>query len=469
MIESKLIEYIKWHQLLEQGKTVVVGVSGGPDSMALLSFLNSIRSAWDLTLIALSVEHGLRGQVSLDDLSYVEQMCEEWEIAFEGTSVDVASYKKAHQVGTQVAARELRYSFFREQMEKHQADYLALGHHADDQLETMLMNLARSSTPEALSGIPIRRTFATGMIIRPFLCVTREEIEAYCQSKGIVPRRDASNEDIKYTRNAVRKKISPLIKELNPNVHRGLQHLSTSLMADAEYLAERTRKMVDSIVTFNPDKQEAFFDVKTFKSYPSALQRRAFHLILNHLYHETPKNVSYIHEENFFNLLKQNGGHKKLDLPEQVQVTKSYLDVTFHMADNDSNSHPFRMPLTIPGETILPDDSKLIAKEVSHPDFKGKYTYICNHDHIDFPLYVRTRKSGDRMGWKGLHGHKKLKDIFIDYKVPLSDRDGWPIVTDDNDQILWLIGLKKNQVEQLSTATSYIQLTYEKVKGEHHA
>lgn len=462
MMESKLIKYIKQHHLMEQGKTVLVGVSGGPDSMALLSFLRSIRDDWELTLIALSVEHGLRGQVSLDDLAYVEQMCKKWDIMFEGTSVDVASYKEEYQVGTQVAARELRYSFFKEQMDKHHADYLALGHHADDQLETMLMNLARSGNPQALAGIPIKRKFATGMIIRPFFCVTREDIESYCESKGIVARRDASNEDTTYTRNAVRKNLTPLIKELNPNVHRSLQHLSESLQEDTVYLREQALKMVENVVTFLPDKRKASFELKTFMSYPSALQRRAFHLILNHLYDELPKNLSYIHEENFFNLLKQGNGNKKMDLPEQLQVTKSYQNVTFHVAVDESISHPFHMRLNVPGETILPDGSKLIAEEINNPCFKGKYTYVCSRDKVTYPLHVRTRRDGDRMRWKGLQGHKKLKDIFIDHKVPLQARKDWPIVTDDNDYILWLIGLKKNQTEQSSTKKSYIQLTYEK-------
>src|SRR5699024_2116818 len=303
LMEQKLMEYMKRHHLLQQNKTVMIGVSGGPDSLALLSFFHSIREDWGLSLTALSVDHGLRGEVSREDMEYVKHICAKWDITFEGTSVDVASYKLAYQVGTQVAARELRYAFFKEQMEKNDADFLALGHHADDQLETMLMNFARSSNPKALSGIPVKRQFATGMIIRPFLCVTRNEIESYCERNGIIPRIDVSNEDITYTRNAVRKNLAPLIKELNPNIHMGLQHLSISLQADEVYLTEQAKKMAETVVTFTPGNKEASFDMKTFGLYPSALQRRVFHLILNHLYSELPRNLSHIHEANFFDLL----------------------------------------------------------------------------------------------------------------------------------------------------------------------
>lgn len=454
---------MKHHHLLEPNKTVLVGVSGGPDSLALLSFLLSIRDDWNLTLIALSVDHQLRGEDSQEDLAYVKYICEKRNIMFEGTSVDVALYKVKHQVGTQVAARELRYTFFKEQMEKHHASFLALGHHADDQLETMIMNLARSSNPKALSGIPIKRQFATGMVIRPLLCVTKEEIESYCRTKGIIPRMDASNEDTAYTRNAVRKNIAPLFKELNPNVHAGLQHLSESLQADAALLTEQAGKMVADIVTFAPRKTKASFEMKTFQSYPSALQRRAYHLILNHLYKELPKNLSYIHEENFFCLLKSYDGNKEMDLPGKLKVVKSYGNVTFYMEyTKQSSNNPYNILLTVPGETILPDGSRLIAKQVKSPSDKGKYTYVCNPKRVPLPLHIRTRKEGDRMGWKGLHGRKKIKDIFIDNKIPPEERVDWPIITDDTDQILWVVGLKKNQEEQQTTEQLYIQLTYER-------
>src|SRR5690625_55832 len=122
MMEQKLIDYMKNHHLLEHDKTVMIGVSGGPDSLALLSFFNSIREEWELSLIALSVDHGLRGEVSREDLEYVKRICAKLDIKFEGTSVDVESYKLRHRVGTQVAARDLRYTFFKEQMKKHRAD-----------------------------------------------------------------------------------------------------------------------------------------------------------------------------------------------------------------------------------------------------------------------------------------------------------------------------------------------------------
>src|SRR5699024_838554 len=136
---------------LKKGSTILIGVSGGPDSIALLHLYHQLREEWNLHIIALAVDHQLRGESSKTDVAFVESICQEWDIPFQSTNVDVNQYKKQKKVGTQVAARELRYAYFKEQCKKHQANYLALGHHGDDQVETMLMNFTRSSNPVALA------------------------------------------------------------------------------------------------------------------------------------------------------------------------------------------------------------------------------------------------------------------------------------------------------------------------------
>lgn len=455
---QQITAFINNHQLLEKNSTVLAGISGGPDSMALLSVLRSLQEAWELKVIALSVDHQLRGKDSRDDLAYVKDVCRKWDILFEGTSVDVTSFKKEHQVGTQVAARELRYQFFKTQMEKYQAGFLALGHHADDQIETVLMNLARSGNPETLTGIPMKRSFASGMIIRPLLCVRKKDIESYCRMKGITPRFDASNADTAYTRNAVRKHIIPYFKELNPNVHQSLEHLSESLREDAAFLEEMARQMAERVVTFEAGK--ASFAIKTFKSYPSALQRRTYHLILSHLYTEIPKDLSYKHEKSFFQFMENKEGNKTMDLPHPLKIAKTYGHVTIYDTFFESDDSAYDIFVNIPGETSIPGGSKLLSSQSEYHDTKGKYTYVCSRSEVVFPLHVRTRKQGDRMQWEGLGGSKKLKDIFIDYKVPSQERDRWPIVTDHTGCVLWLVGLKKRKLAESANKEPYIYLTY---------
>src|SRR5690625_882865 len=167
-MNDRVIEFMKKHQLIQKNATVLIGVSGGPDSMALLHFYRSIKNDWNLKIQAISVDHELRGPESREDLEYVEDICHKWGISFMKASIDVKGYQKERRISTQVAARKVRYQFFEEQMNDINADYLALGHHGDDQVETILMALVRSTSTSALSGIPIKRKFAKGYIVRPF-------------------------------------------------------------------------------------------------------------------------------------------------------------------------------------------------------------------------------------------------------------------------------------------------------------
>ncbi|MGP4063283.1 tRNA lysidine(34) synthetase TilS [Oceanobacillus sp. M65] len=460
-MKNTILSFIKGKQLLTMNATVLIGVSGGPDSMALLHFLKSLRKEWQLKLIAISVDHQLRGEESLEDLHYVKEMCKQWDIQFVGTSLDVPAYKETHHLGTQIAARELRYQFFAEQMQRFNASYLALGHHGDDQVETMLMEFVRSASSNTLSGIPVKRTFATGRIIRPFLCVTKKEIEAYCVAEQIVPRIDPSNNEINYTRNYFRKQVLPLIKEKNSNIHTTMQHLSETLQEDENFLQMEAKNMVKAVVGTNLSNCEAMFEINSFKQYPRALQRRAFHLILNYLYEDLPKNLSYVHEAHFFSLLQSEKSNVQIDFPHHLKLEKSYANVRFYFETQQEQGGTFHNIMEIPGKVSLPDGSTVTALSVNKCTEEDELTYFCSMDQVALPLHIRTRQFGDKMRWKGLNGSKKVKDIFIDAKIPRNERDTWPIVTDNNGEILWLIGLKKGYPKRKSNSASYIQLHYE--------
>jgi len=463
-MKEEVLQFINKHQLIRRKATVLIGTSGGPDSMALLHFLHSIREKWELKLICISVDHGIRGEDSLADLHYVETICEKWEIPFIGTSVDVPSYKREKNISDEVAARELRYRFFKKQMERFQADYLALGHHGDDQVETMLMSLTRSANSRAFSGIPVTRPFGTGMIIRPFLCITKDAILNYCAENDIASRIDPTNFETNYTRNFFRKHVVPLIKEKNKNIHTTIRHLSETLQEDEDFLLKEAEKVVKDAADLNSEKKICTIQINLFTRHPLALQRRAFHLILNYLYDEMPKNLSYIHDEHFFALLKYDKGNAQIDFPFNLKLEKSYGRLHFYFSHQSkaTNDSSYFKPLDIPGKIILPDGSTVSATFVDHPYDDDFHVFTCSVEQIALPLHIRNRKPGDRMTWRGLNGSKKLKDLFIDYKVPVKERGRWPIVVDDQGKILWLIGLKKNYPEVQPEKGIFIQLHYDK-------
>jgi len=461
-MKNKLMAFVKKHQLLNKNSTVLVGVSGGPDSLVLLHFLKSIREEWKLRVIAVTIDHRLRQEESKEDVLYVEKICRDWEIPCVTTSLNVPKYKATNQLGTQMAARELRYQFLQEQMEAYTADYLALGHHADDQVETMLMEMMRVADSAALKGIPVKRKFAEGFIIRPLLALSKDEILGYCKKMNITPRIDPSNEETVYTRNYVRKNMIPLIKEKNPNIHTTVQYLSSTLQADEAYLQNEAAKITEKVVSYHPKKRSASFSVNVFKTYPFALQRRVFHLVLNYLYAQLPKDLSYTHEEYFFMLLYSEKSSIRIDFPAKLKLEKSYDELLFYFSHSFPQHAPYQQTLNIPGSTSLPDGDFIYTEMVDqHEEIKDNIFY-CSLAGITMPLHIRTRKPGDKMTWKGLEGSKKLKDIFIDAKIPLKDRDIWPIITDDNEEILWLVGLKKGQPVNGIDKAPYIKIHYDK-------
>ncbi|GAA0609149.1 tRNA lysidine(34) synthetase TilS [Virgibacillus siamensis] len=459
MIE-KVQAFMQQHQLLKKNSTVLIGVSGGPDSMALLHFFNSVREEWNLTIIAVSADHQLRGRESLSDLEYVRGVCDKWNIEFVGTSLDVPSYKSEEQLGTQTAARNLRYAFFEDQMYRYNADCLALGHHGDDQVETMLMAFVRSAEPASFAGIPVKRRFAEGMIIRPFLCLTKDELEVYCGQYGIIPRRDPSNEETIYTRNFFRKKLLPLLKEKNRNIHNTVQHLSEALQEDERFLMDEAEKMVKDIVNVDRENKKVSFQSTEFSAFPHSLQRRAYHLILNYLYEKLPKNLSYVHEKSFFDLLHKSSGNTQIDFPCSLKLKKMYKTFVFGFADNYEKPMPTPATIEIPGKKHWYGGT-ITAFYTDSPDDRTDMHYACDSAAVALPLHIRTRRDGDRMCWKGLQGSKKLKDIFIDAKVALTERDTWPVVVDDNGTVLWLVGLKKGIPDQkMEHNDTYIQLIF---------
>lgn len=456
-MKEAVAAFIKKHKLLKKHAVVLVAVSGGPDSAALLHYFKTLRADWGLQLIALTVDHQLRGTVSAEDADYVERLCAEWQIPCVRTAVDVRKLKKETKAGTQEAARTLRYDFFESQMKAYQADYLALGHHGDDQAETMLMRFVRSADPEAVTGIPVKRPFAGGEIIRPLLGVSRQDIETYCKANGIQARIDASNEDEHYTRNYYRKRVIPLLKAKNPNLHATMERLSESFREDEAYLRSEAEKMVKRIADFDSDRTRVNFDIGAFKSFPIALQRRAYHLILNYLYFEAPVQLTYAHESQFFALLDSARSNMSLDFPQGLKLVKTYGEAAFSFIDAEAK--PYQYVLEIPGELRLPGGVSIRASLKHSPPVETPGMLVLPEQAVELPLTVRTRRNGDRMSWDGLAGTKKLKDLFIDEKIPKSRRDIWPVVTEAGGEIIWVAGLKKNR-RQTDGTGRYICLEF---------
>ncbi|WP_173917998.1 tRNA lysidine(34) synthetase TilS [Halobacillus sp. Marseille-Q1614] len=451
--------FIKKHNLVKRNQTIVVAVSGGPDSLALLHFFIRLKEDYQLRIIAASVDHGLRGEDSLEDVRYVKEAAHKWGAEFYGTSVDVPAYKKEAGIGTQEAARDLRYQFLAKVMDETGADQLALGHHGDDQAETMLMQLTRSALPEAVHGMPVKRPFANGWIIRPFLCLSKAEIQQYCEQNGLKPRIDASNEDTEYTRNAFRKHVLPFLKEINPKLHEHMQHMSERVTEDRTFMKSEAEKVLKNVDMTGGKGGHVHFSKTTFQKFPLALQRTAFHLILNYLYGNQIEEISFIHEEMFFHLLQEQKPNASLDFPRELRVIRAYDAITFTFSQSKEET-AFHASLYIGKQVTLPDGSMISLEAADSSEESGKYVYTCDSNHVTLPLIVRTRRPGDRIKLRGMNGSKKVKDIFIDQKIPAQERDTWPLVTDLDGQVLWLVGLRKGEGCTRNPSGTWLRLQY---------
>ena len=460
---EKFYTLIKKNHLLEKGSTIVVGVSGGPDSLALIHLLNKLKDKWELKLVVAHVDHMFRGEQSKEEMLFVLDYCKELNIMCEAKQIDVTAYAAQHQLSSQVASRECRYAFFKEVLDKYQSRYLALGHHGDDQVETILMRMVRGSTGEALAGIQIKRKFHNGYIIRPLLANTKEQILSYCDENHLVPRFDPSNEKTDYTRNRFRKYVLPFLKEENPLVHERFQHFSETFLEDETYLQVLTQQQMNTVLK-RKEKSVVEIDINLFLNLPLPLQRRGIQLILNYLYENIPSSLSSIHIESLLTLLTQNHPSGSLDFPGGLKVIKSYQNCLFTFEHDKVKE--YRFELDIPSVVKLPNGFKITCDvmRIASLEFNGNESFLLNSKALVRPLIIRTRKPGDKIKLKGMNGRKKVKDIFIDEKIPLHSRYSWPVVEDGNGNILWLPGLKKSTYEADSASEDeYVVLQYKEL------
>lgn len=457
MIDTKINAFLERHGFQLNNKSIAVGVSGGPDSLALLHFLSELRERNSLKIVAVHVDHMFRGEESYQDALFVQAFCERCEIPFEMKRVDVPAYMRETGLSSQQAARACRYAFFEQVMEKHHLQYLALGHHGDDQIETVLMRLTRGSSGKARAGIPFSRGFGPFTIFRPFLCLTKEELEAYCSINFLEPRIDPSNGKTYYSRNRFRKSVLPFLKEENPAVHEHFQRFSEELQMDEDYLIELTSEELNKVM--KKEDKRITISISSFQGMPMPLQRRGIKLILNYLYNDRPASLSAIHIEKIFSIIRNPHPSGTLDFPSGLRIERSYGNCHFEL--NPPERQSYRFELSGPDQLFLPGGGVIDAQLLNGAQDKdiSNDCFTVDLELTGTPLIIRTRQNGDRMSLKGMAGSKKVKDIFIDMKIPLARRDEWPIVTDREGKILWLPGLKKSNHES-TEGNRLIRLTY---------
>jgi len=466
-MEQNVLNEVIDLRLLEEGDRVLVGVSGGPDSMALLHWLWNQRHRWGLQITAVHVNHQLRGEEANQDEEFVYKQCLAWEIPCFLERVDVKRYADEEQLSKQVAARECRYQVYKKLAEKYNITKLALAHHGEDQIETVIMRLMRGAGLGGLSGISPKRQDESYTIIRPFMSLSKQEIEEYCSLNQIPYRIDQSNLEDDYTRNWVRHHVMPLLLKANPNLPQVLYESTSILREEDQYLEKVAMEYVKQVIE-SQSLNKIAINLSFFKEVPLPLQRRVILLILNYL-HIKRSSWSKVHIDQILELIQTNKGHKELDLPYQVLVVREYQrlyimkkdwestnvhkDVEYEYHLHGVNEYHFTKPLLhlliVEGEVSLEEEKKWRS------NYRQVDVATFDTSALCFPLILRNRRKGDCFQPLGMNGHKKVKDIFIDQKIPLPQRQGWPILTDSKG-IIWIPGLKKGNRGKVTKDTTDI-------------
>ncbi|MEK3764208.1 MULTISPECIES: tRNA lysidine(34) synthetase TilS [unclassified Solibacillus] len=442
-LEHRVLAFIKEHQLIEDGEKLLIACSGGVDSMALLSFFHHFQSYFQIELAVAHVDHMLRGEQSAEDCKFVEQTCKTWGIPFYSCAIPIAEIQQRDGGNMQVICRQERYRYFEEVMDAHKCTKLVTAHHADDQLESMLMALTKASSLNGLKGILPLRKFYDYTVIRPFLMVTKHEIGEYLHSKSILYREDPSNAKNDYTRNRFRHHVVPILKEENPLVSQHAVQIAQQLTEDDSYLMDLAKVRFSEL--FNKfDKNYYKVNVSAFQKEPLALQRRLVLILLSYLYNDSKTFQSYVLCTTVLALFSTSEGSRTLDLPENFIARRQYDEVVFETKKKSFLMEKQQIVLNewymlgtmriYIGELALCDDTLL---QQYHPHF-------FEASSVSFPLFIRSPKQGDRIALHGMQHQKKVSRIFIDDKIPFLKRASWPLLVDANDELLSILAVRVN-------------------------
>ena len=451
-LNARVSRTIREHKLFTPGDTIIVAISGGADSTALLDLLANLPE-FSPRLVAAHLNHCLRGAESDADEEFVRSLATQYDIPMESRRIDVKDMAQKQGLNLEDAGCRARLSFLNEVRTRRQAAAIALAHHGDDQAETVLMRLLRGSGMTGLAGMSCQNGHG---IIRPLLNISRAEIEEHLKLRGLGYREDASNQDTTFLRNRIRHELLPLLKQYNPAIRDRLTATAALLADENELLNQLTEKIVARVCRF--DGNTAVCDIRILQEEPLPLRRRLFRQVLGKLVgsldHFSNRHISAL--EHLINSPRPNA---TLNLPQGVVALREYDTLKLRLSPAvPAAATAYALAIDKPGRYELPDGSSLTVEFVTGPiDFSDSAANIACFDlrKVPFPWHVRTFRDGDRVVPLGMSGSKKVKEIFINAKIPLSQRRLIPLVF-CNDTLIWICGLRISQLARVDDSSSRI-------------
>lgn len=452
MIEKKVREYIEKYHMIESGDRALIGLSGGADSAALFHILRKLRKSLDFQLMAVHVNHGLRGAEAARDQEFVEKLCKEHDVPLSCLEMPVRKIAAEKKIGLEEAGREARREAFRIWAKKWGCNKLALAHHKNDQAETMLHHLARGTGLSGLAGFAP----SDGFCIRPLLCLERKEIEHYLQEAGFAHVEDSSNREGIYTRNRIRHGIlADMTSQVNGRAVSHMARTAEILRQTDDYLESQGKALLEKY------RQESFLSQDFFREDPVPVYYGLRQFLGENF--QVRKDIGADHYRRLMEWTAMPVG-KLLQLPHGIRARREYGGIFFYPeGEIKENPEGFSIPLKIPGETagpgftmlcrIIPNNFQQIPQKT--------YTKWLNYDKIKNTVKVRTRQPGDYLAVNASGGRKKLKDYLIDCKAPRQERDRIPLVA-QGSEVLWAVGYRLNEAYKVTPDTrEALELVYE--------
>ena len=493
-MQKKIQIFMEQYHMIEHGDHVVAGVSGGADSVCLLLVLERLRKSRGFSLSAVHVEHGIRGAESLQDAEFVRELCERLQVPLRTFSVDAPARAQERRQSLEEAARELRYECFYEACRELGASRLAVAHHGDDCAETMLFHLSRGTGIRGLCGIvPVRYVAEQNVdLIRPLLCMTRDEIEDFLQKEQQKFRTDSTNADQNMSRNRIRSQVLPQLRQINLAAVPHMVRTAGYMEEVCDYIDDAAWSLGKQYIRYFPEEQkpqEIRIARAGFTEMPKILQENLLHRLLGELA-GSRKDLTAVHVEKVRELFEFQVG-RQIDLPYQMTAEAGYEDICLcrkmencktcgtnedvdvqkactnmrgnrKKTDSEKISDEKRTELTLDVSGQVQEFSGMQISARVFP-FDGNfqqipektYTKWFDYDKIKDTVQIRTRRPGDFLQVRAEGGHKKLKDYLIDSKIPQKERDALVLLADAS-HILWIVGRRISEAYKVTQETKRI-------------
>lgn len=436
---DKIKHFMEEYEMIQSGDHLLVGVSGGADSLCLLYLLQELTQIWKFSITVLHVEHGIRGEDSVKDMEFVQQVCRERKIPCLIRRVDVPALAKEKGLSEEEAGRQVRYQAFREEAEQIGANKIAVAHHANDLAETMLFFLCRGTGLAGLNPMqPVR-----GNILRPLLCVSREEIETYLKQKGLKYCKDVTNQDTDYTRNKIRHEVMPVLEQINPRTVEHFMQTARVMNQAQEVLEEQIRQAYLRDTEQQGDRLllKQKLDEEKYEYLVSEVIRKAMENLSN-----SRKDISRLHIDEVRSLFHLQVGRKK-DLPYGIVAERTYDGVALFIREKAARDGLFSWE----EESCL--KLRMVEREEWTQEIPTKrYTKWMDYDIIKDNFSVRKARPEDYIVIDDKGNRKKIKKLFSDEKIPREKRDRIPVLARGN-HVFWAVGVRMGEDVKITPDT----------------